>query len=81
MASSVTVWPPWNRRGLLPAWLSENRERLDSQFQAAGHKAEWHRGPDGRGMMVTSIREDLRGLPDVLRERLRLEAAHFGDPN
>ncbi len=80
VASSITIWPPWNRKGPLPAWLSENREMLDSQFKAAGHKPEWHRGPAGRGVMITSMREDLERLPDVRRERRALEAAHFGDP-
>jgi hypothetical protein len=80
VASSITIWPPWGRKGPLPGWLLENRQRLDAQFQAAGHTAEWHRGPEGRGVMITSMREDLRGLLDVSRERRTLEAAGFGDP-
>jgi hypothetical protein len=80
VASSITIWPPWNRKWPLPAWLSEYRARLDSQFRAAGHKAEWHKGPEGRGVMVTSMREDLRGLADVVRERRALEEADLGDP-
>jgi len=80
-ASSITIWPPWNRKGPLPLWLAKNREALDSQFRDAGHKAEWHCGPRGRGVMITSMREDLDGLPGVLRERRVLEAAHLGDPD
>lgn len=80
VASSITIWPPWNRKWPLPAWLSEYRARLDSQFRAAGHTAEWHEGPKGRGVMVTSMREDLRGLADVARERRALEEAVLGDP-
>jgi hypothetical protein len=81
VASSITIWPPWNRKWPLPAWLSENRERLDSQFRGAGHEPEWHEGPEGRGVMITSMREDLRGFPDVVREQRALEAARFGDPD
>lgn len=80
-ASSITIWPPWNRKGPFPLWLAKNREALDSQFRDAGHRAEWHRGPRGRGVMITSMREDLDGFPGVLRERRVLEAAHLGDPD
>lgn len=80
VASSITIWPPWNRTWPLPAWLSECRAGLASQFRAAGHKPEWHKGPEDRGVVITSMREDLRGLTDVLRERRALEAAELGDP-
>ncbi len=79
-ASSITIWPPWNRKGPLPAWLASSRRALDAQYRAAGHRAEWHRGPRERGIMITSMREDLEGLTDVVRERRVLEAARFGDP-
>jgi hypothetical protein len=81
VAASVTIWPPWNRKGRLPIWLAGSRRTLREQFRAAGHQAEWHRGPDGRGVMITSMRRGLRNLADVLRERRLLEAAHFGDPS
>lgn len=79
VASSITIWPPWNRKWPLPRWLSEYRARLDSQFRAAGHQAEWHEGPEDRGVMITSMREDLRGFADVVRERRVLEEAELGD--
>jgi len=79
-ASSITIWPLWNRKGPLPAWLANNREALDSQYRSAGHRAEWHRGPRGRGIMITSMREDLEGLSGAVRERRVLESARFGDP-
>jgi hypothetical protein len=46
---------------------------------AAGHKMEWFRGPRRRGLMVTSMREGLATLAEVVRERRVLEAMHLGD--
>jgi hypothetical protein len=80
VCSSITIWPPWNRKGPLPLWLAKNRAALNSQFRDAGHKAEWHRGPRGRGVMITSMREDLVGMKEIVRERRVFEAARFGDP-
>lgn len=79
IVSTVTIWPPWSRKGRLPSWLARAGRDLDSQFEAIGHKPEWHRGPEGRGVMVTSMREDLDGLTDVVQERRALEQAQFGD--
>jgi hypothetical protein len=31
--------------------------------------------------MITSMREDLHGFPEVLRERRVLEAVQLGDPD
>jgi hypothetical protein len=80
-ASSITIWPPWDRKGRLPVWLASNRRLLDAQYRATGHRAEWHRGPGGRGIMITSMREDLAGIEGIVRERRALEAARFGDPH
>lgn len=80
-ASSITIWPPWNRKGPLPSWLAKKRDALDSQYRDAGHQAEWHRGPRDRGVMITSMREDLVGFRALLRERRTLEAARLGDPD
>lgn len=77
--SSVALWPPWEGRGPFPGWLAAARRTLDRQLRAAGHEPEWHRGPDGRGVVVTSFRGDLRGVRAVAAERRRLESAHLGD--
>jgi hypothetical protein len=78
-ASSLTLWPPWEGRGPFPSWLASARRTLDRQLRAAGHEPEWHRGPEGRGVVVTSFRGDLRSPRAVAAERRRLESAHLGD--
>lgn len=80
-ASSVTIWP-WSGTGAFPAWLRKSRRPLERQFRVAGHKMEWFRGTGRRGLMVASMREDLRTVAEVVRERSVLEARHLGDePN
>jgi hypothetical protein len=78
-ASSVTIWPPWSGQGAYPAWLQGIRRMLGRQYRAAGHEMKWFRGPKGRGVMITSLRDGLKRLPDVVRERRVLESLDLRD--
>ena len=42
---------------------------------------KWYRGPKGRGVMITSLRDGLNRLPDVVRERRVLESLELGHVN
>jgi len=78
-ASSVTIWPPWSGKGAYPAWLRGVRRTLGAQYGAAEHDMKWYRGPKGRGVMITSLRDGLNRLSDVVLERRVLESLELGD--
>jgi len=78
LSTSVAIWPPWQGRGTFPEWLASRRRLLAGQFRAVGHKAEWYRGPGGRGVGIMSL--VFHRPPHRIAERLRaLELAEFGD--
>lgn len=78
ISTSIAIWPPWNRRGPLPKWLEAQRATLARQFRAAGQRAQWHRGPGGRGVGIMSI---VSPRPPVALHRIRLalDSVHLGD--
>lgn len=78
VATSIAIWPPWNGRGQFPKWLEARRTLLAKQFRAAGHRAEWYRGPQGRGLGIMSL---VWPRPPVALHRIRLmlDAAELGD--
>jgi hypothetical protein len=78
VACSMSIWPPWTGRGRLPRWLAESRPVLARQFKAAGHKAEWIRGPKSRGVGIMSL-VWLREPIDLARARRALDTAELGD--
>lgn len=78
LATSIAIWPSWNGQGPFPRWLEDRRSLLARQFRAAGHRAEWHRGPKGRGVGIMSL---VWPKPPVAlhRVRLMLDAVELGD--
>jgi hypothetical protein len=78
LTTSISIWPSWNGPGPLPKWLEARRALLARQFRAVGHRAEWHRGPEGRGVGIMSLLSP-RPPVKVHRIRLILDSVELGD--